>query len=186
MHTIWLVVLLSRGLCPQKPLSAFLGGAVLSSDWVGRCGGCLKERTNAFSGYYFPRHLCRMSMSSNINIGIRHFLPAIPFSYCRRVLLERLLRVAPRPASRDHIRLRDFELDGCRSVAPLIPITSLHESTGVQSPALVYLSDSNVDGAMTERFGRLLHARGRDRSAWAALRRLTTLGNTALFIMRFF
>jgi len=97
----------------------------------------LKGKDKRFLWILFPFAIyAGMSMSSiSTSASDTSCLP-IPFSLLPAESCSNVASSAPRPASRDHIRLRDFSWMAVE-VLRTYPIRSLHESTGVQSPALV-------------------------------------------------
>ena len=103
-----------------------------------------------------------LSMSSNINIGVRHFLPAYPFLFIAGgVLLDRLLRVN----YAHHLMLAVVALtfgwmtvEMLRAYPDYIPYMNQIAS---EHPRWWYLSDSNVEwGDDARALAEYLHARG--------------------------
>ena len=85
-----------------------------------------------------------ISMSSSINIGIRHFLPAFPFLFILAgLMLERLMRVAPRSigAVVISILLGWMLIEAVRTFPNYTPYMNQLAS----GPHWKYLSDSNVE-----------------------------------------
>jgi 4-amino-4-deoxy-L-arabinose transferase-like glycosyltransferase len=140
----------------------------------------LKERDKRFLWLLIPFAIyAGMSMSSNINIGIRHFLPAYSFLFIAgAVLLERLLRVR-------HARhllialvfavLSWMTVEVLRAYPNYIPYMNQLASA---HPHWWYLSDSNVEwGDDLNALADYLHARGETEVRGALAGGWSTLGN---------
>ena len=136
-----------------------------------------RERVFAFVLVPFGIYLA-ISLTSHINIGIRHFLPAFPFLFIASgALLDRLLRVGrARKLVFLFISLTFgwMAYEAVRSFPDYIPYTN--QLTGGQ-PGWRYLSDSNVEwGDDIAGLANYLKARGETRvtaalsAGWSTLR----------------
>jgi hypothetical protein len=110
-----------------------------------------------------------LSMSSHINIGIRHFLPVYPFLFILSgALLERALRVRyPRHLAIAVVvlALGWMSVEALRAYPNYLPYMNQLAST---HPHWWYLSDSNVEwGEDGRALAEYLHARGENEVAGA-------------------
>ena len=120
-----------------------------------------------------------MSMSSNINIGIRHFLPAYSFLFIAGgALLERLLRVRHArhlAITLVFVILSWMAVEALRAYPDYIPYMNQLASN---HPHWWYLSDSNVEwGDDLNALADYLHARGETEVRGLLSGGWTTLGN---------
>jgi 4-amino-4-deoxy-L-arabinose transferase-like glycosyltransferase len=156
----------------------FLAVSIVGLVWA--LWRLLKEKDKRFLWLVIPfSSYAGMSMSSNINIGIRHFLPAYSFLFIAGgVLLERLLRV--RQARHLAIAfvfavLSWMAVEVLRAYPNYIPYMNQLASN---HPHWWYLSDSNVEwGDDLNALADYLHARGETEVRGAMSGAWGTLGN---------
>lgn len=101
-----------------------------------------------------------LSMSSNINIGIRHLAPVFPFLFfLGGACLDRLLKSRGKPVAVVMVVLFGWMLlDGIRAYPNYLSFTN---ALTLGKPAWALLSDSNVEwGQDIGDLARYLHARG--------------------------
>ena len=119
-----------------------------------------------------------IAMSSNINIGIRHLLPAYPFLFIAAgSLLDRFLRVQYLRALRIAVVIVLFSwmtVEMLRTYPDYIPYGN---QLAANAPLWWYLSDSNVEwGDDARELAAYLHARGETEVRGAVAGGWTTLG----------
>ncbi len=156
----------------------FLAVSVVGLVWA--LWRLLKEKDKRFLWLLIPFAIyAGMSMSSNINIGIRHFLPAYSFLFIAgAVSLERLLRV--RQARHLAIALvfavlSWMAVEVLRAYPNYIPYMNQLASA---HPHWWYLSDSNVEwGDDLNALADYLHARGETEVRGALAGGWSTLGD---------
>ena len=156
----------------------FLAVSIVGLGWA--LWRLLKEKDKRFLWILIPFAIyAAMSMSSHINIGIRHFLPAYSFLFIAGgVLLERLLRV--RHARHLAIALVFAVLSwmtvvALRAYPDYVPYMNQLASN---HPHWWYLSDSNVEwGDDLNALADYLHARGETEVRGALAGAWGTLGN---------
>jgi 4-amino-4-deoxy-L-arabinose transferase-like glycosyltransferase len=156
----------------------FLAVSIVGLIWA--LWRLLKEKDKRYLWLVIPFAIyAGMSMSSNINIGIRHFLPAYSFLFIAgAVLLERLLRV--RQARHLAIALvfavlSWMAVEVLRAYPNYIPYMNQLASA---HPHWWYLSDSNVEwGDDLNALADYLHARGETEVRGALAGAWGTLGN---------
>lgn len=103
-----------------------------------------------------------LSMSSNINIGVRHFLPAYPFLFIAGgVLLDRLLRVNYPHHLMVALVVLTFGWMGVEMLRAFPDYIPYMNQLASAHPHWWYLSDSNVEwGDDSRALADYLHARG--------------------------
>jgi Dolichyl-phosphate-mannose-protein mannosyltransferase len=127
-----------------KTTLAFLVVAVGATIWG--TAQALRHRDRRFIELLVPLAVyAAFAMSSQINIGVRHFLPVFPFLFVLGgAALERLTRIRPRPVG---VSLAALPLAGAfAAVAGAFPdyMGYMNELRGGR-PAWRYLADSNVE-----------------------------------------
>jgi Dolichyl-phosphate-mannose-protein mannosyltransferase len=133
--------------------------------------GVLAEKRIEFFWLLLPLALyAALTMSSNINIGIRHFLPVFPFLFILSgAFLDRLLKVSYRKSAIALVVL-SLCLMSFEAVRTYPDYLSYMNQLAWSHPHWYYLSDSNVEwGDDASGLAQYLHARGETRVRAAVL-----------------
>jgi hypothetical protein len=138
----------------------------------------LMKKDNRFVWLLVPFSIyCALSMSTHINIGIRHFLPNYSFLFiAAAVVLERLIQVKRMKYLGWAVVIIAFAWMSAEAIRTFPNYIPYMNQLAVGEPKWWYLSDSNVEwGDDAKELAAYLHAHGETEVRGAVAAGLTTL-----------